>query len=121
MAGFTCRDRTSAAEGKSVSVAPSEPAAFARSLGGSSPAPVPFGWSDLFTVCRERFVLVRNVAIVFVVVTLFVVFFLPSIYTASAVVVLDPHRSNIIGPSSVLPAQSVDPALVQDQIQILTS
>jgi uncharacterized protein involved in exopolysaccharide biosynthesis len=89
--------------------------------GGRDDASAAFGVSELLAVGRKRWVLVRNVALGAIGLTLLILWLLPSVYTASAVVMLDPRKNNVAGLSSVLSEQPTDPTSVQNQIQILTS
>lgn len=80
-----------------------------------------FGVADLLAVCRRRWPEIRNVALVLIAAALAAVLVLPSMYSATAVVMLDPRKNNVAGLSSVLSDLPTDPASVQNQIQILTS
>jgi uncharacterized protein involved in exopolysaccharide biosynthesis/Mrp family chromosome partitioning ATPase len=88
---------------------------------GRIPAPDAFGFPELLTLSRARWRLIRNIALGVVAVTMLVLSVLPSTYTATAVVMLDPRKNNVAELSSVLSEQPTDPASVQNQIQILTS
>ncbi len=46
---------------------------------------------------------------------------LPTVYSSSAVVILDPRRNNVTDMAEVLTRLETDPASLQNQIQILTS
>ncbi len=71
---------------------------------------------------RERRALMRNVALATVVAaTVVVLMLLPTMYTTSASVMLDPRKNNVADLSSVLSQLPTDPASLQNQIQILTS
>ncbi len=82
---------------------------------------VSFGLADLMRVLRERRVLIRNVAIAVSALTLLVVMLLPTLYSTSAVVMLEQRKNNVADLSSVLSALPTDPSSVQNQIQILSS
>jgi uncharacterized protein involved in exopolysaccharide biosynthesis len=75
----------------------------------------------LIALARKRAALVRAVALCIVGLTLLILLVLPTLYTASAVVMLDPRKNTVVGLSAVLSEQPTDPASVQNQIQILTS
>lgn len=80
-----------------------------------------FQLGDLARVARERLALTRTVALVAVALTLVVVTLLPTLYSSSASVMLDPRRNTVADLSSVLSQLPTDPASLQNQIQILTS
>jgi polysaccharide biosynthesis transport protein len=88
-------------------------------LGASSPER--FGVPELLALSRKRWPDVRNVTLAVMAAALVAVIVLPSKYTASAVVMLDPRKNNVAGLSSVLSDTPTDPTSVQNQIQILTS
>ena len=94
---------------------------FPASVRGRAGVSEPFGATELVAVMRKRAALVRNVALGVIGLTLFVLLVLPSTYTGSAVVMLDPRKNNVAGLSSVLSELPTDPASVQNQIQILMS
>jgi succinoglycan biosynthesis transport protein ExoP len=77
--------------------------------------------ADVVRIARTRSKLVLSIAAVVVVLTAVVVFFLPTVYTASAVVMLDPRTNNVANASAVLSNLPTDAASVQNQIQVLTS
>lgn len=80
-----------------------------------------FGIAELLALSRRRWPEIRNVALAVMAAALVAVLVIPSTYTASAVVMLDPRKNNVAGLSSVLSDLPTDPASVQNQIQILTS
>src|SRR5262249_54016664 len=65
--------------------------------------------------------LLFTIAAAVVALTAVVLMILPTVYSASAVVMLESRRNNVADASSVLTALPTDPASVQNQIQILTS
>lgn len=81
----------------------------------------PFGVADVLRVLDEQRVLIRQVALAVVALTAVVVFLLPTLYTATSVVMLDQRKNNVADLSSVLSALPTDQSSVQNQIQILTS
>lgn len=76
---------------------------------------------DLVRLTRKHWDLFR--AVVFIVVGLAVLaaLILPSVYTTSAVIMLEPRKNNVTDQSSVLSETPTDPASIQNQIQLLTS
>ena len=111
----------SRAGSKSVGPASTVASTAGRSGDGTAAPGRPFGMTDMIAVARKRSALIRNVALAVVAVTLLAVMLMPTTYTASAVVMLDPRKNNVAGMSSVLSELPTDPASVQNQIQILTS
>ena len=80
-----------------------------------------FGMAEVLRLVKNRGALIRNVTLGVVAVTAIVLFILPSMYSGTAVVMLDPRKNNVADPSAVLSEIPTDPASVQNQIQILTS
>ena len=80
-----------------------------------------FQMGDLVRVVRERAGLIRAVAIATVALAGAVVAVLPTRYSTSASVMLDPRKNNVADLSSVLSQLPTDPSSLQNQIQILTS
>lgn len=117
------RPRAGVVEGRSVPLAPPATVNAAGSVGGraATRANQALTLSDLVAVARKRANVIRNVALGVIAATLVILLVLPSSYTASAVVMLDPRKNNVAGMSSVLSELPTDPASVQNQIQILTS
>ncbi len=93
----------------------------AASTAASPAAPANFQVGDLVRVVRERQSLIRTVAIATVALTLVVLVLLPTLYSTSASVMLDPRKNNVADLSSVLSQLPTDPSSLQNQIQILTS
>lgn len=77
--------------------------------------------AELHRLLRKRWRLFRNVALTTIALALAVVFALPSSYSTSAVVMLEPRKNNVTDQSSVLSEVPTDPASIQNQIQLLTS
>ncbi len=65
--------------------------------------------------------MIFGIAVLVVVATLAVLMYLPTLYSASASVMLDPRKNNVADLSSVLSQLPTDPASLQNQIQILQS
>jgi succinoglycan biosynthesis transport protein ExoP len=80
-----------------------------------------FRASDVARVARERIWIVLGVATLVVAATFVVLMWLPTLYTTSASVMLDPRKNNVADLSSVLSQLPTDPASLQNQIQILQS
>jgi len=80
-----------------------------------------FQISDLVHVIRERSGLIRIVAVAIVALAVAVATILPTLYSTSASVMLDPRKNNVVDMSAVVSEMPTDPASVQNQIQILTS
>lgn len=80
-----------------------------------------FSLADLVRVVRARLKLILGVAAACLVLTAIVLVLLPTLYSASAVVMLDQRKNNVAEVSTVLSSLPTDPSSVQNQIQILTS
>jgi len=80
-----------------------------------------FQWDDLVRVARQRSALIQLVAIAVVALTVAILYALPTLYSTSATVMLDPRKNNVADLSSVLSQLPTDPSSLQNQIQILTS
>lgn len=80
-----------------------------------------FRLADVVEIARERRGLILRITFAVVAVTTVVLFLMPTLYSSTAVVMLDQRRNNVADQSSVLSALPTDPASVQNQIQILTS
>lgn len=76
---------------------------------------------DVVRIVKMRRTLIVSVAAVCVALTALIVFLLPTVYSASAVVMLDPRTNNVANASAVLSSMPTDAASVQNQIQVLTS
>ncbi|HUJ45634.1 MAG TPA: polysaccharide biosynthesis tyrosine autokinase [Rhizomicrobium sp.] len=77
--------------------------------------------ADVVQVVRDRRGLIFTIAAIVVALTAIVLMILPTMYSASAVVMLESRRNNVADATSVLTALPTDPTSVQNQIQILTS
>ncbi|HEY4125956.1 MAG TPA: polysaccharide biosynthesis tyrosine autokinase [Rhizomicrobium sp.] len=82
---------------------------------------VPPGASEMARIIRARRTLILRVAAASVVLVAAILFILPTRYSASAVVMLEPRKNNVTDLSAVLSQTPTDPASLQNQIQILTS
>lgn len=91
-----------------------------RPLSPTSSEP-PFGLDEFLRVLSARQGLIRIVAILTVAVTAVVMFAMPTLYSTSAVVMLDQRKNAVADLSSVLSALPTDPSSVQNQIQVLSS
>ena len=87
----------------------------------SAPAEASFSYADFLRVLDERRSLIRNITLAVCALTLLVLFYLPTLYSSSAVVMLDQRKNNVADLSSVLSALPTDPSSVQNQIQVLSS
>lgn len=84
-------------------------------------ADAPFTLGDLMRVVRQRRHLIHRVAIVTIVLTGIVLLLLPTLYSATAVIMLDQRKNNVADVSAVLTNLPTDTASLQNQVQILTS
>jgi uncharacterized protein involved in exopolysaccharide biosynthesis/Mrp family chromosome partitioning ATPase len=91
------------------------------SASATLPADSSFQAGDLVRVMRERRALILNVTIAVVAVAFVVVMLLPTMYSTSASVMIDPRKNNVADLSSVLSQLPTDPSSLQNQVQILTS
>jgi polysaccharide biosynthesis transport protein len=80
-----------------------------------------FQLSDVIRLIQSRHKLILGVAASLIALTALIVALLPTLYSATAVVMLEQQRNNIADASSVLSSLPTDAASVQNQIQILTS
>ncbi|HKQ11213.1 MAG TPA: GumC family protein, partial [Rhizomicrobium sp.] len=85
-----------------------------------APAPT-FPFADFLHLLEARRALIVRIALATILLALAVALLLPSTYTSSSVVMLDPRKNSITDLSAVLTPQLSDPAAVQNQIQIITS
>jgi uncharacterized protein involved in exopolysaccharide biosynthesis len=85
----------------------------------SAPAEASFSYADFLRVLDERRSLIRNITLAVCALTLLVLLYLPTLYSSSAVVMLDQRKNNVADLSSVLSALPTDPSSVQ--IQVLSS
>ena len=84
-------------------------------------APASFQFADFIRLLDARRVLITRVLVATVLCALAVALVLPTTYSSSAVVILDPRKNNVTDLSAVLTPLGNDPAAVQNQIQIITS
>ena len=84
-------------------------------------ADAPFTLADLLRVVSARRRLIAQIAIAVVVATAIIVSLLPTVYSATAVVLLDQRKNTVADASAVLSSLPTDPASLLNQIQILTS
>src|ERR1051325_1272151 len=80
-----------------------------------------FDFVDLLALIRRRWQLILGVSGLCMALTALVLVLLPTLYSASAVVMLEQRKNNVADASSVLSSLPTDAASVQNQIQILTS
>lgn len=85
------------------------------------PFEAPFGPPEMMRIIRARRALILRVAAATVILVAAILFLLPTRYSASAVVMLEPRKNNVTDLSAVLSQIPTDPASLQNQIQILTS
>lgn len=90
---------------------------------GTAGASVDPGFSlvEFLRVLRIHWRIIVGTALTIFAITLAVLWLLPPLYSATAVVMLDQRRNNIEDVSAVLSGLPTDPASVQNQVEILTS
>src|SRR5271155_4117288 len=81
------------------------------------PASVQADVVQLAQIVRRRWPLFRNVSLAVIAAALLAAFFLPSVYSTSAVLMLEPRKNNVTEQTSVLSETPTDPASIQNQIQ----
>jgi uncharacterized protein involved in exopolysaccharide biosynthesis/Mrp family chromosome partitioning ATPase len=84
-------------------------------------APAGFGIEDFLAILKRRRALIFKVAAVVVVLAALYAVSQPTVYSASAVVMLDNRKNTVADASAVLTQLQPDPATMQNQIQILQS
>ena len=84
-------------------------------------APAPFQFADFIRLLDARRILILRILLATVLCALAIAMVLPTTYSSSAVVILDPRKNNVTDLSAVLTPLGSDPAAVQNQIQIITS
>jgi uncharacterized protein involved in exopolysaccharide biosynthesis len=84
-------------------------------------APQNFQLADLIRMIDARRTLILRVMIGTILCALAVALVLPTTYSSSAVVMLDPRKNNVTDLTAVLSQMTSDPASVQNQIQIIGS
>jgi uncharacterized protein involved in exopolysaccharide biosynthesis/Mrp family chromosome partitioning ATPase len=77
--------------------------------------------ADLLRVIAARRRLILRVAALVVAITAVIAMLLPTVYSATAVVLLDQRKNAVADASAVLSNLPTDPASIQNQIQILSS
>jgi succinoglycan biosynthesis transport protein ExoP len=80
-----------------------------------------FQLADFIRIVDARRGLILKVMAGVVLCALIVALALPTLYSSSATVLLDPRKNNITDLSAVISPLTADPAAVQNQIQIITS
>ena len=80
-----------------------------------------FQAADFLRLIRARQGMILRVAAVTVAAAILIALALPTVYSSSAVVMLDPRKNNVTDPSQVLAQVEGDPASLQNQIQLLSS
>lgn len=85
-------------------------------------APPPaFQMAELLRLIDKRRALIAKVTLGIVAAAILTALLLPTVWSASAVVMLDARKNNVTDATNVLSQLTADPASVQNQIQILTS
>jgi polysaccharide biosynthesis transport protein len=92
-----------------------------RPMTGYAPEAPAFRPEDFIRLLQSRQTLILRVAAVIVVAAILITLMLPTVYTSSAVVMLDPRKNSVADASAVLAQIEGDPASLQNQIQILAS
>lgn len=76
---------------------------------------------DMVALVCAHWRLFRNVSLAVIGLTAAIMAVLPSAYSTSAVVMIEPRKNNVTDQSSVLSETPTDPSSIQNQIQLLTS
>lgn len=92
-----------------------------RPMTGYAPETPAFQIEDFIRLLQSRQGLILRIAAVIVAAAILAALLLPTVYTSSAVVMLDPRKNSVADASAVLAQIEGDPASLQNQIQILTS
>lgn len=92
-----------------------------RPMTGYAPEAPAFQAADFLRLIRARQSLILRVTAVTVAAAILIALALPTVYSSSAVVMLDPRKNNVTDPSQVLAQVEGDPASLQNQIQLLSS
>ena len=92
-----------------------------RPLTGYVPVTPAFQMEDFFRLLSAERRLILGIAGLVVLAAILIALLLPTIYSSSAVVMLDPRKNNVTDMSEILTRLDADPASLQNQIQILTS
>jgi uncharacterized protein involved in exopolysaccharide biosynthesis/Mrp family chromosome partitioning ATPase len=92
--------------------------------GGYAPppyAPSGFQLADFIRVLDARRSLILRMTLATVICALVIALCLPTVFSSSATVLLDPRKNSVTDLSAVVSPLTTDPATVQNQIQIITS
>jgi len=92
-----------------------------RPLTGYVPVTPAFQMEDFFRLLLAERRLILGIAGAVVLAAILIALMLPTVYSSSAVVMLDPRKNSVTDMSEVLMRLETDPASLQNQIQILTS
>ena len=92
-----------------------------RPMTGYVPVTPAFQVEDFFRLVQARRSLILRTAGVVILGAILIALLLPTIWSSSAVVMLEPRKNNVTDVSAVLAQLEGDPASLQNQIQILTS
>lgn len=84
-------------------------------------APPAFQLADFIRILDARLGLILKVLLATVLIALIIALALPTTWSSSATVLLDPRKNNITDLSAVISPLTADPAAVQNQIQVITS
>jgi uncharacterized protein involved in exopolysaccharide biosynthesis/Mrp family chromosome partitioning ATPase len=85
------------------------------------PPPSAFNLADFFRLLDARRGLIIRVALATILCAVAIAMVQPTVYSSSAVVILDPRKNNVTETTSVLSPLAPDAATMQNQLQILTS
>jgi len=100
------------------------PASYAPPPGygpGYGPPPSSFNLADFLRLLDARRGLIIRVALATILCAVAIALVQPTVYSSSAVVILDPRKNNVTETTSVLSPLAPDAATMQNQLQILTS
>ena len=92
-----------------------------RPLTGYVPVTPAFQMADFVRLLHDQRRAILRIAGAVVVAAILIALMLPTVYSSSAVVMLDPRKNNVTDMSEVLMRLETDPASLQNQIQILSS
>lgn len=85
------------------------------------PPPAAFNLADFFRLLEARRGLIIRVALATILCAVAFAMVQPTVYSSSAVVILDPRKNNVTETTSVLSPLAPDAATMQNQLQIITS
>ena len=88
---------------------------------GYAPVTPAFQVEDFVRLISARRQLILRIAGVIILAAILIALMLPTVWSSSAVVMLEPRKNNVTDVSAVLAQLEGDPASLQNQIQILTS